>query len=373
MHITPFAVEQWMNAYETKCEYNLAETCVASLTLRELLDLAGEEDPLAPLQDRAMTYGDIVGSDRLRGLIAGLFARQSADNVLVAHGTIGANALVYQALVGAGDVVASVTPTYQQHVSLPEALGAQVRQVPLQAKDGYQLDMDALAQAAKGAKLITVVNPNNPTGALLSDRQMQDVVAIAAGNDAYLLADEVYRGTSQTDPIQNPSFVDMYPKAISTGSMSKAFALAGLRLGWIVGPKDVLAQAEHHRDYTTISLGILNDHMACLALDHADKILARSAGIVRENHAIVTDWIAGQNHLSWVAPHAGTTALLQYSGDRPSHDLAVDILAQTGVLVTPGSALGAEGTLRLGYANHPAVLRAGLPRLGDFLAKACPL
>ncbi len=369
MYITPFGVEQWMNAYENACEYNLAETCVASMTLDELMETAQVNDPLRALQGRAMTYGDITGSDRLRSLIAGLFQNQTAGNVLAAHGTIGANALVYQALVGPGDVVASVTPTYQQHVSLPEALGASVRQVPLRFEDNYQLDMDALAQAAKGAKLITVVNPNNPTGAVLSDAQMQQVVDIAAANDAYILADEVYRGTNQTDPGSSTSFADFYPKAISTGSMSKAFALAGLRMGWIVGPKDVLEAAEHHRDYTTISIGIVNDHLSCLALENADKILARSQKIVRLNHGIVSEWMAAQNHLSWVAPAGGTTALLHYNGDKPSYELAQDILAETGVLVTPGSALGAEGTLRLGYANHPEVLRAGLPRLGDYLAK----
>jgi len=287
----------------------------------------------------------------------------------VAHGTIGANALVYQALVGPGDTVASVTPTYQQHVSLPEALGATVNQVPLLFEDNYALEMDALAGAAKGAKLITLVNPNNPTGAVLTDDQMRQVVEIAVANDAYILADEVYRGTNQADPGSSTSFADLYPKAISTGSMSKAFALAGLRMGWLVGPKDVLEAAEHHRDYTTISVGIVNDHLSCIALQNADKILTRSQMIVRANHAIVSEWMAGQNHLSWVAPAGGTTALLHYPGDGPSYELAQNILSDTGVLVTPGSALGAEGTLRLGYANHSEVLRAGLPLLGDYLAK----
>ena len=371
MHIDPFGVEQWMNAFETKCEYNLAETCVWSLTLAELLGLAGGDagsDVFAPLMDRAITYGDITGSPQLRGLIAGLYAQQTADNVLVAHGTIGANALVYQALVGPDDVVVSVVPTYQQHVSLPQALGATVRQVALQADENYVLDMQRLGDAAKGAKLIVLVNPNNPTGALLDRDALMQVVDIARANNSWILADEVYRGTNQQGGGSTVSVADLYERGISTGSMSKAFALAGLRLGWIVGPKEILTNAEIHRDYNTISVGMFDDHLATLALTAADKILDRSRAIVRTNHAIVSDWIATQNAVTWVPPQGGTTALLQYAQGGPSYELAVRMLNETGVLVTPGSVLGAEGTLRLGYANRTNVLIQGLDRMGAFLA-----
>ncbi len=368
MYIEPFGVEMWMNRYENACRFNLAETCVASLTLDELLQMAGVDDPLAVLRDRPLTYGAITGSDQLRQYIAQLFERQGPENVLVAHGTIGANALVYQALVSAGDSVATVVPTYQQHVSLPESIGATVNQVPLRAEDQYQLDMDALAHAAKGARLISLVNPNNPTGAVLDRAQMEQVIAIASENDAYLLADEVYRGAHQSEDT-SPSFVDLYPKAISTGSMSKAFALAGLRLGWIVGPIDVLDAAERHRDYNTISVGMVDDHLATIALGVADQILDRSRDIVRTNHAIVSDWIASQNAVTWVPPKGGTTGLLHYANGGPSYELAEKLLHETGVLLTPGSAIGAEGTLRLGYANHSSILKDGLGPLGEFLAR----
>ena len=364
MHIDPFGVEQWMNAYENNCSHNLAETCVASLTISELCELVGVDDPMAGVMDRQITYGDIVGSDALRSAIAALFTNQEVQNVLLAHGTIGANALVYQTLIQAGDKVVSVVPTYQQHVSYPEALGVQVHQINLAADADYVLDVGALALVAKGAKLITIVNPNNPTGAVLDSDQIRQVVEIAKENDAWILADEVYRGTEQSGI--GTSFADHYDKAISTGSTSKAFALAGLRVGWIVGPPDVLTQIEHHRDYTTISIGILNDHFATFALKGADKMLARSHAIVTRNHAIVSDWIKGQNTLALIAPKGGTTALLHYLHDTPSYDLAVKLLKDTGVLMTPGSLLSAEGTLRLGYANHTPVLQEGLKRVGAF-------
>lgn len=121
MHITPFAVEMWMNAWETRCTLNLAETCVDSLTVAQLLDLAGSNAAdLSALLPMKLTYGEIPGSDRLRDAIAGLYERQARDNVVVTHGTIGANMLVHQALVGRGDRVVAVVPTYQQHYSIPE-------------------------------------------------------------------------------------------------------------------------------------------------------------------------------------------------------------------------------------------------------------
>ena len=169
MRIRPFGVEQWMNAHETRCRWNLAETCVDSLTVGQLLDLAGAPpDALRELLPMKLTYGAIEGSDRLRTAIAGLYTAQAPSSVLVAHGAIGANALVYQALVEPGDRVVSLVPTYQQHTAIPESLGAEVRTVALRAADGFQPDVDAVRRALGGAaRLLVLANPNNPTGALV--------------------------------------------------------------------------------------------------------------------------------------------------------------------------------------------------------------
>ena len=169
MKIAPFAVEQWMNAYEMKCRYNLAETCVESLTIAELLEMAGQRgtilEELSPLK---MTYGAIEGSDRLRAAIAALYTSQSIANVLVTHGAIGANALVYHALVATGDRIVTFTPTYQQHYSIPESLGADVQRLHLRAENGYLPDMDELRRlVTPETKLIAFSNPNNPTGSLM--------------------------------------------------------------------------------------------------------------------------------------------------------------------------------------------------------------
>lgn len=370
MKIEPFGVELWMNEWETRCAFNLAETCVASLTIAQLLQLTGRNDTdLAELLPLKMTYGAIEGSDRLRAAIAGLFDRQKPANTIVTHGTIGANMLVHKTLVSRGDHVVAVVPTYQQHYSIPESIGAQVEQLRLREEDGWLPDLDALqAMVTPRTQLIALTNPNNPTGALIDRAMMKKIVQIARQADAWILCDEVYRGTDQVGAGMTASVVDLYEKGISTGSMSKAFSLAGLRLGWIVGPEDLIGDVMIHRDYDTISVGMIDDHFAALALEHKDKVLARSQQITRGNLGVLSDWVEDEPGITWVKPKSGTTALLKYDLPMPSRDLCVALLEETGVMLTPGAALGVEGYLRIGFANNPEILQAGLARVSGFLS-----
>ncbi|MGI9595190.1 MAG: aminotransferase [Acidimicrobiales bacterium] len=371
MRIEPFGVEIWMNEFENSCELNLAETCVDSLTVEELLDMTGTspERLLAELLPRRLGYGAIDGSDRLRRAIAALYTTIAPEQTLVTHGAIGANSLVHQTLIAAGDRVVSLVPNYQQHYSIPESLGADVHRLPLRPENGFLPELDELAAAAgPGTKLIAMSNPNNPTGALMDEAFLRDLAAIAEAAGAYVLSDEVYRGTDQQGGGTTVSMADLYRRGISTGSMSKAFSLAGLRLGWIAGPTDVLEQVSLHRDYNTISVGMIDDHLATLALEHADEILARSRAITRTNLAILGDWVDGEPRLSWVRPASGTTALIRYDLDLPSREFCLRLLTETGVMFTPGSVLDVEGAVRVGYANRTEILVEGLRRTSRFLA-----
>jgi aspartate/methionine/tyrosine aminotransferase len=371
MHIKPFGVEIWMNDYEDHCEYNLAETCVESLTIAELIELTGRNnDLLSELLPLKLTYGAIKGSDRLRMAISNLYSNQRPDNILVTHGTIGANSLVHQSLITRGDQVIAVVPTYQQHYSIPESLGADVRTLKLREDNHFLPDLVELeALATSDTQLIAINNPNNPTGSLMDRMMLEAIVEIAKGCDAWILCDEVYRGTDQVGSGKSASIVDLYEKGISTAGMSKAFSLAGLRLGWLAATEEVIEQVMIHRDYNTISVGLLDDYFSILALENSDKILARSQKITRGNLAILSDWIDQEPAISWVRPNSGTTALLKYDFNISSYDFCIKLLEETGVLFTPGSALDMEGYLRIGYANNPDILRSGLKQVSDFLAK----
>ncbi|SFK67961.1 aminotransferase [Shimia haliotis] len=371
MHIEPFGVEIWMNEWETKCEWNLAETCVESLTIGELLQLAGKNDTdLSELLSMKMTYGAIEGSDRLRAAISALYDAQSQENIIVTHGTIGANMLVHKTLVARGDRVVAVVPTYQQHYSIPASIGADVQQLQLREEDGFLPDLDALrAMVTQGTKLIAINNPNNPTGALMDRAMLEEIAAIARDADAWILCDEVYRGTDQHGDGMTVSIADVYEKGISTAGMSKAYSLAGLRLGWIAAPTEIIEAVSIHRDYDTISVGMIDDHFAALALENRDKVLARSQAITRGNLAVLEGWVDHEPRISWTKPKSGTTALLKYDLPMTSRAFCVALLKETGVMFTPGEALNMEGYVRIGYANTPSILKEGLARVSEFLAK----
>jgi aspartate/methionine/tyrosine aminotransferase len=369
MQIEPFKVEIWMNEWETQCTYNLAETCVASITVEELLALSGgSADDLSGLLQMKLTYGDIEGSPRLRTAIANLYANQCIEDITVTHGTIAANMLVHKAIVEPGDHVLSIVPTYQQHYSIPKSIQADVTTLALRGEDGFLPDLEALKAAVKpNTKLIAFTNPNNPTGALIERPMLEDMVNIADSVGAYLLCDEVYRGTGQVGDGMSPSIADLYSKGISTAGMSKVFSLAGLRVGWVVAPQEVREQVLIHRDYDTISVGMINDHFAAIALEHADKVLARSHEITRGNLALLEAWIAKEPKVSWVKPRAGTTAMLKLNIPVTAREFCIDLVTKTGVMLTPGDAFDMEGYARIGFANDTQTLTEGLAALSEYL------
>ena len=369
MNIEPFGVEMWMNEYESKCEYNLAETCVYSLSVSELLETCGQSsEKLNDILSLKLGYGDIEGSHQLRTAIAALYENQAVENVLVTHGTIGANSLVHQSLLCRGDQVVAVVPSYQQHYSIPESIGANVDLLHLKAENRFLPDLAELrAMVSTHTKLIVLTNPNNPTGSLVDRAGLAKIASIAREVDAWVLCDEVYRGTDQTGSGTTCSIVDVYEKGISTAGMSKVFSLAGLRLGWVVGPVEIVKNVMIHRDYNTISVGVINDFLATLALENHQSLLTRSKLITRRNLEMLAKWVDSEPSIDWVQPSSGTTTLLKYDLAMSSRDFCIELLKETGVMFTPGSAMGMEGYVRIGYANPTAVLQQGLKLVSKFL------
>ncbi len=372
MKIRDFGVEMWMNAYENDCTHNLAETCVRSLTVEELLDLSGKrEETLEQLVQTRLTYGDIPGSLRLRQAIAGLYRIMSPERVTITNGAIGANALTMLTLVEPGDRVISVLPTYQQHYSIPESIGAQVDILQLREENGWLPDLDELRGLVKKAggkvRLININNPNNPTGSVMEEPMLREIAGIAREAGAWLLCDEVYRGLCHQGDTYTASVADLYEKGISTGSMSKVYSLAGLRLGWIAGPRELTERLERQRDYHIISVGRLDDLLASVALESREAISTRNLAICREGGRLLAEFVAGEPHISYVKPKGGTTAFLRYDLPMESAELCRRLQEETGVMLLPGSALDMEGYLRIGYCNDPGITEAGLARFGEWL------
>lgn len=370
MKIKPFAVEEWMNGYETGARYNIAETCVDSVSMEELFSLCGEDLQAFwnAFSARRLTYGDIEGAPVFKEGVCGLYRTIRPQEVVTTHGASGANHHVFYSLVEPGDRVVSIMPTYQQLYSIPEGYGADVQMLTLRQENGYLPDLEELRRlAVPGTRLICLNNPNNPTGALMPTEFLNAIVEIARSAGAYILCDEVYRHLTQED-VWCDSIADLYEKGISVGSMSKVFSLAGLRLGWIAAHDQALLRSLlSHRDYSHVSCGMFDEALAAVALRHRETLLKRSRGIVRENRNILAQWIAGEPRLSWQKPQAGTTALIRYRFDIPSYDFCIRMYRETGAFVTPGDCFEEPYSFRVGYAASRQTLREGLWAVSAFL------
>jgi aspartate/methionine/tyrosine aminotransferase len=368
MKVDRFLVERFLNTHEHEIELNLAETCVDPFTLGEFLTLMGQESFLEELKETQLTYGFIDGSPDLRQGIANLYDHMEPENILVAGGAIGANFLVFYSLIEPGDTVISIFPTYQQLYSAAKSFGANVKLLRLHEDNRWLPNIEELTELVDNkTKLIVINNPHNPTGSLTDADLLGKICAVAEEASAYLLCDETYRGLYVRPDDYVPSVVDLSDRAIVTGSFSKAFSLTGLRLGWIAAHKRIIEECKLHRDYTTISNGMIDDALAALALKHVDRIYKRSLEIVRTNHQILSNWIKGEPLIDWVPPKAGSIAFLRYNFNIPSEELCLRLIQNKGTLLVPGSCFGMEGYLRIGYGCKTETLKRGLARFKDFL------
>ena len=370
MKIKPFAVEEWMNAWENGAKYNIAETCVDSVSVEGLFSLcsADREAFWRAFSTRRLTYGDIEGAPALKRGISRLYRNIRPEEIVTTHGAVGANHHVFYTLVEPGDRVVSVMPTYQQLYSIPESFGADVRILKLREENGYLPDLEELRElAVPGTKLICINNPNNPTGALMGPELLEQIAAIAERAGAWVLCDEVYRHLTAED-VWCESIADIYEKGISVGSMSKVFSLAGLRLGWIAArDRELLRSLLSHRDYNLISCGMFDEALAAVALEHTDAVLGRSRSIIRENLALLDAWIEREPRVRYRRPQAGTTALVYYDSALPSHEFCRRLLEETGTLVTPGDCFEEPYSMRIGYACDAETLKCGLAAVSAFL------
>lgn len=370
MQIKPFAVEEWMNAYEEGARFNIAETCVDSVSLDELFTLTGQDRDafLREFSARRLTYGSIEGAPAFKQGVCGLYKTISPEHIVPTHGAAGANHHIFYSLLEPGDRVVSIMPTYQQLYSIPESFGAEVRLLHLRQENNYLPDLDELRRlVTPGTKMICINNPNNPTGALMSTELLREIVEIAKGVGAYILCDEVYRHLTQRDEWCE-SIADLYDKGISVSSMSKVFSLAGLRLGWIATrDMDVVKSCLSHRDYDLISCGMFDEAVAALALAHSGKLLERNRAMVRENLAILDEWVKSEPALTYTRPMAGTTALVYYNYDVPSYEFCERMYHETGAFVTPGDCFEQPRSVRIGYASDTQVLKDGLKAFSAFL------
>jgi aspartate/methionine/tyrosine aminotransferase len=368
MKIETFEMERWQSQWENIVEYNLAESGVDPLTVEELL---GGADAVSELGRQKMLYNHGNGTPELRDLIAQLYPGADRDNVVVTHGTCEANYLAIWSLVEPGDEVVMMLPNYMQIWGLARGFGQRVMPFRLREESGWEPDLDELRRAVTGrTKLIAVCNPNNPTGSVLSAAAMDEITAAARRVGAWLLADEVYQG-AEISGQTTPSFWGRYEKTIVNNGLSKAYGLPGLRIGWSVGPRDLIYRLWSYKDYTTIASSVLSDLLTRRALEPATRrdILERTRSILRRNYPVIEDWIANHGHdFAVVPPAAGAIAYLRYRHAINSSQLMERCIKEQSLLIVPGDHFGMDGFIRLNYGVPADHLREGLARLDATLS-----
>ena len=366
MKFETFEMERQQSIWENQVEVNLSESGVHPLTLDELLDGAS-------VGDTRLGYPQTNGSTELRELVSDLYPGSSADNVLVTNGTAEANFLSVLHLVEPADEIVVMLPNYLQIWGLARSLGAQVKPFPLSEEQNWAPDLEALRSAVSDrTKLIAVCNPNNPTGAVMSEHAMRGICKIAGSVGAWLLADEVYLG-AEVDGETSATFWGWYDRLLVTAGLSKAFGLPGLRIGWIVTEPERAQELWAYKDYTSIAPGALSERLARIALEPARRhqILERTRKHLREQLPVVSAWVArhAEAGLHMVAPKAGAIAFVRYGVDIGSRDLTDRLREEKGLLVVPGEYFQMGRYVRIGYGGERREVEEGLKRFSELLSE----
>ncbi len=368
MRIDLFQMERTQCLYEHEVEFNLSESGVLPLRVEEILqDSKGSADFLSI----GLKYPESDGSDELRDNIAAWYSA-TRDHVLVTNGGSEANFTAVWGLLEKGAHAAVMLPNYLQTWGLSRAWAAKTKGFYLKesrdptGKARWALDVESLHRAvSKKTRLIVVTNPNNPTGAVLNQQEMDEIVRVARKARAWLLVDEIYRGAEVSGPL-TPTFWGSYDKVLITSGLSKAFGLPGLRLGWIVAPPKTIAKLCSYHDYTTLTPTILSDRLARIVMEpgRREQVLERTRTIIRRNLPQLESWIHSHDNLfSYIPPVAGAITFFKYKLPISSAALFDRLRKERSVLITPGDHFGVGRYIRVGYGYDVDYTLRGLARV----------
>ncbi len=367
----PFELERMMSVWENQVEYNLSESGVHPLTIRELIPDPAEREALFDLE---LNYPQTNGTIELRQRIAAMYPGATQDNVVVTTGAAQANFTALLTLMHPGDEIAILLPNYMQIWGIAQNFALTTRTFYLQEELNWGLDLDGLAKAVTPrTKLIAVCNPNNPTGHIMSPAEMDAVVSAARSVGAWLLADEVYAGAERENEAVTPSFWGRYEKVLAIGSLSKAYALPGLRIGWVVAPAQTAEAIWARQDYVTIGNTMLANKLAAYTLqpEVRARVRSRTRAYIQRGYAFFEEWCAGHpGTFTLVPPHAAAIAFVKYSAPVNSTRLVEQLIREQKLYVVPGDHFGYDQHLRLSYGLPQPYVQEGLDRLYQALCAA---
>ena len=369
MRIDDFELERFFARYEFAVRHLLCASDVEGWPMADLLALADPETG-ALWRDLRLGYSEAPGHPLLRAEIATLYESIAPDEVLVFSGAEEAIFVTANILLGPGDHAIVAWPAYQSLHEVARATGADVTLHELRPENGWAIDLDALRKQVRPRTRLIVLNvPHNPTGSVPDPATYLAVAEIAADAGATFLSDEVYRFLEHGDTERPTAGADIGPHGVSIGVMSKSFALAGLRIGWLAThDAGLLDRAARFKDYTTICASAPAEILALIALRAKDRALARSWGIVDANLVLLDDLFERRSHqLSWIRPAGGPVGFPELRAGVPVDRFAQDLLEAEGILIAPASIFGHPGNrFRLGFGRTDLpVALAGLEAFLD--------
>jgi aspartate/methionine/tyrosine aminotransferase len=352
--LPPFEIERFFSVHEFAVPYLLCASDVEGLSMRELLGHADDETR-ALWDELVLGYTETLGLPLLRREIAGLYELAEADDVIAVVGASEALFILMSALVRPGDHMVALWPAYQSLYDLARSQGAEVELIDLRPEDGWALDIERIAAAMRPSTRALIVNlPHNPTGMHVNEAEFDALVELADRHGATLVCDEVYRGLEHDPATRLPAAVDRSPRAVSVGVLSKSYALAGLRVGWLATrDRELLAAASQVRDYTSLCSPAPSEVLGVIALRAADALLERSRAIIAANLAILDDLFAAHSgRIEWVRPRAGSIGFPRYLGEEGIDAFNDRLVREQGVLLLPGRVYDyGGGHFRLGFGR----------------------
>ncbi len=361
-----FDLERIQSLYENTVKYNLTESGIHPFTLKEFLTEKETEN----LLNIRLGYGQTNGSVELREAICKHYKGADIDNILVTNGSAESNFTFTGSIIQPGDEVVIMLPVYMQIWGIARFLGANVKPFYLKEELDWAPDMDELRKAVTSkTRLICLCNPNNPTGAVLSRDMMEEIVNIADSVGAILHVDEIYRG-SELQGEETPTFYGLYDKVIVTMSLSKSYSLPGLRMGWLIGPKDIIANCWAFHDYTSISTNMLSQYVASLIMqpDRRMDVLTRGRGMLKSNLAVFQKWIDSHSDLfHFIPPRAGGIVFVRYNMNINSTELSEKLRLEKSVFFLAGDCFGMDHYFRMGIGGEQKELIEGVELIDETL------
>ncbi|MHA2038026.1 MAG: aminotransferase class I/II-fold pyridoxal phosphate-dependent enzyme [Promethearchaeota archaeon] len=344
----PFLMERWMSKFEQDVEFNLSESGVYPILLKELLS----DDPsyVNELLTTDLNYPHVNGIPSLRENIAAMYKGATIDNILVTSGAVEANYNATLTLLGKGDEIVIMLPNYMQIWGIAKNHNFKFKTFHL--------------------LIIAVCNPNNPTGYILTPDEIDSIVSIAENVGAWILADEVYSGAERLTDKQTPSFFGLYEKVITVGSMSKAYGLPGLRIGWAVAPIDTIEEIWARHEYTTISATMLSNKLAAIALspEVRPRIIQRTRDFIRNGYPILQKWMdSHEKTFNVIPPQAAAIAFVRYNLNINSTEFAERLRKEKSVFIVPGDHFGMDKFFRISFGLPQDYLTPALNRIHDLI------